>query len=187
MGFFNKDFKVQTESKYAKLIEGENRFRFIGEPITGSLYWVETKEGRRPVRIPAGKEIPVGEIPADGLKQFVAAIVWNYTLKKLQILEITQKTILQALVALDSSEDWGKLTDYDITINRTGKGKNDTKFSVMPSPKKALSDDVQALVNNTRVDLNELFNNGDPFNPGQKLSEAEQLAQAKDSGDPEWI
>lgn len=180
MGFLPDNFEVASNNNYMKLEEGANKIRVIGEPIIGNVYWTETPEGRRPRRKKLGDPIPMGEVGDEGVKQFVAFVVYNYKAGKVQILEVTQKTVLNAINDYDKNPDWGDVRDYDITINRTGKTKNDTKFTVMPSPKKEVAADIAEVIAKTKVKLDELFAGNDPFKP-QEGTPTTQAAPVEDT------
>lgn len=58
------------------------------------------------------------------------------------------RSVYQDIIELYLEEDdWGDMTDpddgYDIKITRTGTGKNDTKYSVTPCPKRSFPSNLQ--------------------------------------------
>ena len=61
-------------------------------------------------------------------------VIWNYNTESLQIMEITQKTIMAQLLALINNPKWKDVKSFDITITRTGKSL-ETSYSVVPEPK----------------------------------------------------
>jgi len=169
MGVLPKDYDVpNAESGYMKLIGPENRFRMLSEPIIGNEYWTEMDGERKPVRKRLNETIMIGDLGFDKwgnperVKHFWAFIVWNYQVKKIQILEITQRSILLALSALDRSKDWGDLRNYDIVVTRKGE-LLETQYSVRPSPKKPLHPKIKELYNDVKIELEALYRGDDPF------------------------
>src|SRR3990167_3551310 len=84
------------ESNYLKFQKGENRFRILSSPIIGWEDW----ENKKPLRFTMGAKPDKPIDPACPIKHFWAMIIWNYTLNKIQILEITQKSIQGAIQQL---------------------------------------------------------------------------------------
>lgn len=152
---------------YMKLQDGENRFRILSKPIIGWLDWTAEK---KPLRFgyKYKPEKPIN--PKQAIKHFWAFIVYNHNEKAVQILEITQASIQQALTALNKDEDWGAPFGYDIKINRTGKDM-ETKYTINPSPKKDLTEEQKKAALEKRVNLNALFQNEDPFAVGSTYTE----------------
>ena len=168
MTFLPKEYKVPTESKYMKFKEGENRFRVLSEePIMGWEYWIDTKDGKRqPIR-----EKDMTKVPAEHrgeMKHFWAFVVWNYDENRMQILEITQKTIMAAFTALSRSEAWGSPTEFDIVVTRVGTTIADTEYSTMPQPKEELEADVSGL---NDITLEALYDGDDPFKENLDVDE----------------
>lgn len=152
-----------------KLEDGDNKFMILDSAILGFEYWtgdnkpVRTKE--RPTTLPA--DIRIGD---DGkptqIKHFWAFPVWDYATRRVEILEITQKSIMGALQNLSRNEDWGDpIRTYPITITRSGKGF-DTEYNVTPSPKGAFPSDIGTAwdkVKKDGFDITRLYDSGDPF------------------------
>jgi hypothetical protein len=158
VGFLPDDYDVPTNGgSYLKLREGQNRIRILGSPLLGWLQWEETPEGKRPKRSSMDKK-PTGP----DVKHFWAMPVWDHQAEKVSILEITQATIQQALRDLAKDLEWGNPREYDVTIQRKGSGL-DTEYSVRPSPKTAISQEIRDAVTATPLCLEALFENGNPF------------------------
>lgn len=171
MAFLKDDYKIPegTMGNYMKFVEGENKFVILSEALTGWLYWVTAAgevvprgelggEGSKPMRVPELADC--GEAQYDA-KAFWAFKVYNIATDKVQILEITQRTLMKAIDALIRSKDWGDpfTEGYCITVTKSGKGM-DTEYSVIPSPKKKL-DINQAEVDAINIDA--LLTGEDPF------------------------
>jgi hypothetical protein len=165
-GFLPEGYEVPkpTGGAYMKLKAGANRYRILSAAITGFEYWTEA---RKPVRarqlwrtIPADADI-TGERGWNP-KHFWAMVVYNLDEKAIQILEITQSTILTALQELIQNEEWGDPRNYSITINRKGE-KLETEYSVVPSRAKPTPDDVLKQYQEKPINLDALFDGKNPF------------------------
>lgn len=159
--FPTEDYKIPETSNFLKLTEGEHTFRALSSAIVGYEYF--TNENK-PVR----SREPFEETPTDVKKggrvtHFWAFIVWNYEAKRLQILEITQKTIQGAIQALVRNPKWGNPKNYDLTITRKGTGQMDTEYSVMPNPHSEVAPEIMEKYRNAKINLEALFEILDPF------------------------
>ena len=167
MTFLPKDYEVpESGNGYMRLEQGENKFRILSaHPIIGTEVWVAQKDGsKKPVRIRTDEEIPRDIICEGAPKHFWAMVVWNYKKNLVQILQLTQKSILGAVSGLIKNEDWGDPHAYDIIINRKGEGL-ETEYSVMPTPKKDLAKEVveQWQELESKIKLEALYEGEDPF------------------------
>jgi len=163
--FLPENYEVPSSNdKYMKFQKGENRFRILSSPIIGYEWWEEVNDKKTPKRIPLGVPIPVAEISdPESIKHFWAMGVYNYTNKKIQILEITQKGIQKTLRALAKDEDWGSpVLNYDIVVTKTGDGM-ETKYEVLPKPATKLLEGVQEAYKDMEIRLEALFEGKDPF------------------------
>lgn len=155
--FLPQGYEVPKSSgNYLRFKDGENIIRILGNAIVG---WVDWTLDKKPVRTKE-KLSPIN--PAKPVKHFWAFPVWDYSDEKVKILEITQATIQEAIYALHNDDDWGNPTEYDLNIKKTGKDL-ETKYSVMPKPKKPVSPEIVRTYTETPLDLNELLKGGDPF------------------------
>lgn len=163
--FIPSDYKIPTTSNYMKLTEGEHTFRVLSSAIVGYEYF---NSDNKPVR---SKE-PFEEAPSDmksggRINPFWAFLIWNYDAKRIQIMEITQKTIMMPLQALIKNPKWGNPRGYDITITRKGSGMQDTEYAVVPNPHTALDASIAEQFKKSTIDLELLCVGGDPFNPNK--------------------
>lgn len=150
-GFLPSDY-TEPEGDYMKLQLGENTFRVLSKAVTGFLYWTEDN---KPVRAKEDWAITPKDIRMDKgeptpIKHFWVFAVWNNRAKKVQVLEITQKTIQASMKAYIRNEKWGDPKGYDFTITRTGSGM-DTEYVTMANPH---SPAVETTVN---VNLEAIF------------------------------
>jgi len=156
--FLPQDYEAPAGSAgYMKLQDGENKLRILSKPIIGWLDWKDKKPFR--FRI---KEKPDRPMEKGPIKHFWAFLVWNYEAQAVQILEITQATIQKTIQDLSKNEDWGAPFGYDIKITRKGKDL-ETEYSVMPSPKKDLSDQIKKAALEKPAYLDALFDGTDPW------------------------
>lgn len=151
----------KSSSFYLKLQDGENRIRILSKPIFGWEEWIENKPVRyafdsKPAK-PFDKNKPI--------KHFWAFIVYNVTESKIQIMQITQASIRNAIEALTKDSDWGSPFGYDIKITRKGEGI-DTEYAINPAPHKIVAQDILDAFKDRPILLDALFEGGDPFATG---------------------
>ncbi len=160
MTFFKDEWSEGGSSNnYAKLLDGENRFRILSAPIAGWEYWVDKKPVRSHIdNCPA---INVAD-KKDAPKRFVAMIVWDYRTSSVSILELTQVTIIRPITSFERDPDWGPAFFYDIKIHKSGTSK-DTEYMVSPCPKKPLPKEVEEEFLAKKIFLPALVTNQDPF------------------------
>jgi len=139
-----------------KFAKGENRFRILSSAVTGYEYW---NSANKPVRSKDGWDERPADMRADSqVKHFWAMVVWNYEAKKVQILEITQKTIMGSIGAYSDNHKWGDPRKYDLVVKRSGDGL-ETEYTVIAEPhSEAPKADISG------INLNALFIGEDPFN-----------------------
>lgn len=163
--FLPKDYEVpQKPGNYMKLLDGENRFRVLASPILGWKAWQTTPDGgRKPIRRRMDKPFQTDEVEEpEQIKHFWVMPVWNYRDERVQILEITQKSIQKSLRALAKDEDWGSPFGYDIVVTKTGQ-KLETEYQVNPKPHKKLDPGIIAMYEGMDIRLEALYDGQDPF------------------------
>lgn len=162
--FPNSDYQMPISSNYMKFVEGENNFRVLSSTIVGYEYW---DKNNKPIR----SREPFDETPniktdKDGnptrVNHFWAFVVWNYEAKKVQILELTQKSVMGVINSLVKNSKWGNPQGYDITVSRSGSGL-DTEYSIVPSPHSPLTDQIKIAWEHVKINLNALYSGNDPF------------------------
>ena len=152
----------QKAGNYMKFQDGENQFRFLSQAIVGWEGWIEDDGNRKPIRHKMDEPFDPSEIDPETIKHFWAVVVWNYSLKRVQILEITQRGIQKSLRALEKSKAWGSLLNYDILVTKSGQ-KLETEYQVNPCPPKLLDKEISKEYKATDIDLEKLFTGEDPF------------------------
>ena len=179
-------FAESQVGNYMKFEEGENRIRILEKPITGYVYWEDAEgnlvpknemagKGGKPVRVKSWEGLTNAQRGA--MKGFAAMVVWNYQAERIQILEIKQVGIMNALEALSLSKSWGDVTSFDIVITKTRTGINptDVEYSVMPEPKEPVSKEIKEAYKEAHIDLEALYRGEDPF--GVEKTEPEGLEE----------
>src|SRR2546421_8662880 len=174
--FFQKDYEIPNESNYMRLEEGDNTFRILGtfsdgSCIMGTQYWKTHQDGKRaPVRLKMGKTVSPHELglnPQSGepetLKHFWAMPVYNYTAKKVQILEITQKSIQFYIKKMADNPKWGDPREYDFIVTKT-KENGRTSYTISTNPKEKLDPGIMKLYRDMDMHIEALFEGADPFN-----------------------
>ena len=167
--FLPSNYKVPTSGgNYMRLKQDENPFRILSSAITGFEYW---NTDNKPVRSPD----PITEVPHDikkdkdgkptAIKHFWAFVVWNYADEAVQILEITQKSILKGMKAYIDNKKWGDPKGYDFVVTRTGEGM-DTEYSVISEPKSETEEKVIKAYEAKNINLKALYKGEDPFAGG---------------------
>ena len=180
MSFLPEDYELpSTTSGYMKLQPGSNRFRVTGSfsdvPPTAVMGWLAWTPERQPVRFRMADKPTAGSFEEEP-KHFWALGVLNVTLNFFQILELTQKTILDEMTKLVNDSDWGDPKKYDIEIFRLGEGK-ETKYTTNPKPMSEISAEAAELIR--PINLNALFTADDPY-------EFELTAKAPEPAQPDF-
>lgn len=166
---------AKGDSRYLALskIEGEKRIRFVGQGVTGLIAWTEPAPGEKS-GYPLRWEVEPSEYPENiqknkktgkpDVKDFLAGIVWDYDVQKLMILEITQKTVRQAIAKYMRDSDYGDPHGYDFKISREGEGMT-TEYTVIATPPKKISNEIKEAWDEEgkKINLTALFDSEDPF------------------------
>ncbi len=159
--FGASDYKIPVTNDYLnKFPQGDTTFRVLSKPIIGYVYF---KSDNKPVR---SREVfeSTPDIKKDAsVRHFWAMAIWNFQAERVQVLEITQKSIMTAMKALIDSPKWGSPLAYDISVTRKGSTMNDTEYAVMPNPKTELSEEIKTAYEKRPVNLESLFDGSDPF------------------------
>lgn len=165
MNFLPTDYKIpKAPSGYMKFEEGLNTIRILSSAIVGYEYWTKDK---KPVRSKTmWEDIPTDiKVEDDGtvkIKPFWAFVVWNYEAKKVQILEITQNTIMKGIKSLVDNPKWGDPKKYDIAITRIEE--NITSYNVQGEPPiEEPTEEIMKAYKAKPINLNALYSGEDPF------------------------
>lgn len=159
--FLPEDFKEEPKvSNYMRFQSGENRFRILGSSITGFEYFDNENKPHR------SKEVfeSTPNIKKGGtVKSFWAFPIFNYQNSTIQILELTQQTIKDPILALIKNPKWGNIFLYDLNVIKSGEGL-ETEYQVQPEPPIGEpSDEIKAAFMEKPLNLDALFLSEDPF------------------------
>lgn len=178
--FYNKEenYEMPTTSNYMNFEEGDNKFRVLGSfaektAIQGIEYWKTVNGKRNPIRLRKNADgttpsVPMSELEVnkfgdlDMPKYFWAFPVWNYGAKRVQILEITQKTVLKPIQSYIGNKKWGNPRDYDIIVNQ-GKEGDKTVYTVTVDPKEEVEDSIIDSYVAMDINMQAMFDGEDPF------------------------
>lgn len=171
----------ENAGSYMKFQNGENRFRVLSSAVIGYECWKLENGKPTPVRGKTADEVEkkgYDRIDKFGNQQkpkhFWAFVVYNYKEKDIEILEVTQKRIMSSIQELVNDSDWGNPKNYDVVVFRKGEGM-DTEYTVQPKPAKELDKTIKEKYEKMNIDLTQLYDNGDPFNPNKKDEKLEDL------------
>lgn len=158
--FLPKDYQVPkgTDGLFMKFKQGANKFRILCSPVIGYEWWEEDTNGKHPVRVKS-REKANTQMPDEfrkTLKHFWGMLVWNYEEEKVQILQITQITIMQAIGGYNDDADWGSPLDYDLVIKKSGE-RLDTQYQIIAKPKKELDEKIKEMLAKNELKLEKLF------------------------------
>lgn len=165
--FVPDDAIFESPSGYFKPQVGANKVRFITNPIYGWLAWDGEEGDRTPVRTQLDDEPNKKDYAKDNQpKKFMAAVIIDREDGQVKIWELTQRSIIKAIVALAGNLDWGKPFSYDINITKTGEALK-TKYAVTPSPKKPLEKSLIAAAQEKPCNLDALYAGENPWEEEQ--------------------
>lgn len=119
-------------------------------PAGGGGLFLKLEDGK-PVKVRLGSEPYIFNSEYLGnVSTKYAWAVYNRSEDKGQVLQLPL-TAFRMIQNIAADDDWGDPTGYDITITRTGTGK-ETKYGVTPSPNKSeLTTEQKELV--SKVDV----------------------------------
>ena len=149
------DSESSQKSDFVRLAEGENVVRVMGNPVQFYIHWVTTGDGAKSkINSPANNPELVRRLEDSGFKRQARWLikVLDRTDEEFRLLEVGPQ-IYNAIKSLYNNSKWGKVTAYDLSINRGPKGQQPL-YSVTPNPKEALSGDFKGKF----VDFNDRIN-----------------------------
>jgi hypothetical protein len=134
-------------------------FRFASEPSPDDLTLAFGDFTRRMNREGTGYE---------AIKFALALPVYNFEAAQVQILQLSQKSIIRELDNISQMPDYDDLTAIDFILGKEGAGLN-TEYKVTPVPRKKGADkDITGAWEDSRAagfDISRLLEGGDPFKP----------------------
>lgn len=176
MTFLPKNEKEPVTKNYLNPSDADENgvtFRVLSNSIVGQEYWItinneQGESTRKPVRIGATETVAVSELEEnrwgklDIPKYFWAFVIWNVDAKKVQIMNITQKSIRRQIKALLKNEKWGDPHDYDLTLSKTGEGR-ETEYTIQPNPKEKIDPGIVQMYKDMDIDMEDWRKGEDPF------------------------
>ena len=157
MAFLPNDYESPqaTGGNYTKRKTWTTKIRILSDSITGRQDWWNNK--------PANTKEKQKQLTADRTpKHFRAFAVWNYDENTVQVCQITQRSIMDWIMALYNDEDRGDPKWYDLKINKTGE-KMDTKYTITTWPKSKVDDSILKAYTDAKINLNALYEWENPF------------------------
>lgn len=132
-------------------------FRFASEPTPDDITMAMGDYTRRLNREGTGFE-PV--------KFAIALPVYNYEAAEVQVLSLTQKSIIRELDSISQTEDYADITAVDFTLGKEGSGLN-TEYKLLPCPRKKGADAaIETAWSEAKAagfDLERMMTGGNPF------------------------
>ena len=132
-------------------------FRFDSEPSPDDMALAFGDFTRRMNREGTGPE---------PIKFCLALAVYNFDTARVEILQLSQKSLIRELDAISQMPDYDDLTAVDFLLGKEGSGLN-TEYKLTPVPRKKGADkDIAAAWDDTRsagFDLSRLLEGADPF------------------------
>lgn len=146
--FVPADYEVSSGgSSFLKLEAGDTKIRILTDALIGKVGWKDQKPFRR-----AGadavidpSEVDMNDQGKPKINEFMAFYAYDYNTGKVVVVEFTQASIKKELVKYAQDADWGHPKNFDVTITKSGSGLL-TKYSVKTSPPKAITKDIQEVV-----------------------------------------
>lgn len=159
MNFLPSNYEIpKSPSSYMRMQDGVNRIRILSSAIVGYEYF---NKDNKPVRSREVIEDPADIKQGGKVKPFWAFAVWNYQTKSVQILELTQKSIMSALkIKIDNRKGDAKGNDFIIT--RQGEGL-DTEYDVDVAEAEPINPEIEAAYKAKPIKLEALYDGSDPF------------------------
>ena len=188
MSILDKGYKEPSTANYMKFVEGVNIFRMLSDSIEGWEIWeeIQNEDGstkRQPLRFRKDDEIPQEKVGFDkfgnsDLKFFWAFVVYNFTDERIQILELTQATIRQGILALIRNKKWGDPRDYNLAVTRIDG--EPVKYIVQAEPKEELPKEILDKYKAMNIKLEKLYDGKDPFEKAKSKDEEVDLSDVPD-------
>ena len=176
---FEKESSEGGQSQFFSLKDGQARtIRIMGDQdrpetfVMGYSAWRDKKKRNAPntergysemveyAEIQTFTDRNGNEVGRKAPKKFWLFQIYNVTESRPQVWEVTRKDIRRVLEEYERNPKWGDLTQYDITVTRTGKDM-DTIYSLMPEPPKASpSEEIIKAIKEARIDCSAVFKDG---------------------------
>ena len=159
-------------SKYVSKFDlWDSKFRVLWKPWVYREFYTNKKNDDWKIVVWRGKDEPSSDYFEENAqlgdygKQlfFVWALpAWDYKQEAVVVLQLKKRSLVNQMYDYSNNKDWWDPTKYDITINKSGSGK-ETRYSLTPVPPKELSKEIKQEIKNTPINVSVLIDNGDPF------------------------
>jgi len=151
-----------------------------GQPLEGYETWGQCDGQSKPFRFdyqptPEDVAAELGDFePREGrggpgtvdIKFFVALPVYVFDAGTVQVLQLTQKSIIKELDTISQMEDYENLLEWDFILSKKGSGLT-TEYTLRPAPRKKGSQEhidaawLEATAEG--FDISRLLTGGNPF------------------------
>ena len=190
MGFLSKQASATVSSsasgggylQVSKLPDGGSvRFALLSdEPLEFYECWGTSSDGTKPFRFdteptPEQVQLEMGDFePREGrggpgtidIKFAIAVPVYNFDTGNVQVLSLTQKSILKELDQISQMDDYEDLLAWDFSLSKKGAGLT-TEYTLRPVPrKKGAQEHIDAAWIEAKYagfDISRLLTGGNPF------------------------
>jgi hypothetical protein len=102
----------------------------------------------------------------DPVKFAIALPIYNFAAEAVQVLSLTQKSVIGELDRISQTDDYADILAVDFTIGKTGSGLK-TEYKLLPVPRKKGADatiaDAWSVAQSNGFDLTRILTGGNPF------------------------
>ena len=149
-----------TKSIFMRMEEGENVVRVMGNPIQFYVHWVTLPDNsKRKIVSPIESPELVQRLEDSGFRRQTKWLikVLDRNDNTFKVMEVGSQ-IYNGIRALYNNKKWGKVTSYDLSINRGPKGSQPL-YNVTPNPKENLGTEYKEQFKkfSTELDMNKLI------------------------------
>lgn len=165
---FSANYKQpQPQTNYLKFKEeGSYLFRILTPKEKVLIYWIDffqTPDGKFSKKVFPYQEN--GQKPLEASEE--SKLVWvfsilNKDLNKIQIWEVSQRTIQNFLLSIVKGKIKNDYTKFDIQITKIGQ-KLETEYSIISGDTESLTQEEKDLIASTPVNLQAMEKSEDPF------------------------
>lgn len=172
MPFLPEDYSEPTTSQYMDFAPGENVFRVLGDATLGWEYWreevIDGVNKARPRRVKEYDSIPLGEVVVNkfgnlNLSFFWAMPVYNFGAKRIQWLNIKQKTVRDGISGYVRNKKWGDPKQYNLVVTRSEDNTGRTEYTVIAEPKDELDPAILKKFKSMEIHPEAWMQGGNPF------------------------
>lgn len=153
----------KTGGGYTKLEVGKTKLRILSKPLMLWVSWNNKVVSR--IAFAGIESKPAkGAGSDDSVVHAWGMIVWNYNTSRIEILELDKQGCIASLKSYAENPAWGHPKNYDVIIEKTGSGKENTKYVLTVDPPSPVPNDAIEAYTENPIDLNQLLiPNGNPF------------------------